>query len=150
MNTNAQHLPSTPSELIRVALADLRAIERDEGYVVNMRRWHRPVYDNDRGVCAVCLAGAVLAKTLGVEPHEVIYDTDLARYGCDVQGLLLALDYFRRGMIEEGLSCLGYDVDELSEEWQQYARKSGYNPADPEAFHVRMNNLADYLASCGL
>ena len=146
MSTNAQHLPSTPSELIRLALADLRACERDDRYRVSMMCWHVPL----ERVCQVCLAGAVLAQTLGVEPHEGIGDADLEQYSGRVKGRLRALDRFRLGEISAGLEMLGYDVDKLSEEWQQYARKSGYNPADPEPFHRQMNSLADYLASCGL
>ena len=146
MNMSTTTLPTTPSELIRLALADLRDCERDDRYWVSMTCWHVPL----ERVCQVCLAGAVMAQTLGAEPHEGIGDADLARYGSSVQGRLRALDRFRLGEISAGLSYLGYDVDKLSEEWQQYARKSGYNPADPEPFHRQMNSLADYLASHGL
>ena len=147
----AQHLPTTPSALIRAALADLRAIEADDGYVVDMSRWHWPTMD-DRGqtVCQVCLAGAVMAQTLDV-PHDLrIYNDDLAGYGCSVENKMNALDFFRLGEIEEGLDMLGYDVDKLSEEWQQYAYEAEYDPADPDKFHVQMLRRADYLASCGL
>ena len=150
-STSTTTLPSTPSELIRLALEDLRACERDDRYEVDMWDLHNS-REGQRGqmVCHVCLAGAVLAQTLGVPRDRSICGRDLARYRSSVQDRLRALDHFRLGEISAGLSYLGYDVDKLSEEWQQYARKSRYNPADPEAFHVRMNNLADYLASCGL
>ena len=150
MNTE-QHLPSTPSELIRVALADLSACERDDGYVVDMDDWHAPITD-DRGreVCEVCLGGAVLAQTLGAEPHEGIGDHDLARYGSGVENKMNALNCFRRGEIDAGLEMLGYDVDKLSEEWEQYAYEAEYDKSDPDEFHDRMNSRADYLASCGL
>ena len=151
MSTTTTTLPSLPSELIRAALEDLRACERDDGYVVDMSNWHGPITDNrGRKVCAVCLAGAVMAQTLGL-PHDLdIDDTDLAGYGCDDQGALLALDYFRRGMMTAGLLFLHHDVDKLSEEWQQYAYEAEYDQADPEPFHRQMHRRADYLASCGL
>ena len=152
MNTEkAQHLPSTPSELIRAALADLRACERDDGYRVDMDDWHWPTMD-DRGrkVCYVCLAGAVMAQTLDV-PHDLrIFDDDLEQYGGRVEDGLRALDCFRIGEIDVGLSYLHHEVGKLSEEWQQYAYEAEYDPADPDKFHVRMNELANYLASCGL
>ena len=150
MNTSTSTLPTQPSALIRLALADLRACEADDRYVVDMSDWHRPAYDDDREVCAVCLAGAVLAQTLGAPHEHAISTAGLAEYGCDVQGPLLALDRFRRGEISAGLDWLHHDQSELSEEWQQYASEVVYDKSDPEAFHARMNSLADYLASCGL
>ena len=151
MNMSPITLPTHPSRLIRVALADLSAIEADDRYVVDMSEWHRPAYDDDRGrkVCSVCLAGAVLAKTVGVPHKQTISTADLDQYD-RVEGRLRALDFFRLGEISAGLEMLGYDVNELSEEWTQYARKSEYSPADPDEFHDRMHRLADYLASCGL
>ena len=150
MNMSPITLPTHPSRLIRVALADLSAIEADDRYVVNMSDWHAPITDNyGRKVCSVCLAGAVMAKTVGVPHEQAISTADLDQYD-RVEGRLRALDFFRLGEISAGLEMLGYDVNELSEEWQQYARKSGYSPADPDEFHDRMHRLADYLASCGL
>lgn len=63
-----------PSALLRLALSDLRKVEQDPRYKVNMERWHYPDADG----CNVCLAGAVLAMTQerslhssleGVAPH---------------------------------------------------------------------------------
>ena len=173
MNTSTTKLPKTPSALIRLALADLRACEADDRYEVHMTYSHVPV----EGVCHVSLAGAVMAQTLGLPKDLAIDDTDIAgyiccvedglralvffrrgegldwihvEYGCRVEDGLRALDYFRRGEIEEGLDMLGYDVDKLSEEWEQYAYEAEYDKSDPDEFHDQMNSLADYLASCGL
>ena len=140
-----QHLPTTPSELIRAALRDLRAIEADDRYVVDMSRWHGPTMDNHgQAVCQVCLAGAVMAQTLGA-PHDLrIYDDDLAGYGYDVQGALLALDFFRLGMMTAGLEMLGYEQSDHD------VSVAEYDPADPEPFHRQMHRRADYLDSQGL
>ena len=131
-----KELPSLPSALIRLALADLRACERDDRYFVDMRS-HGPITDG-----RVCLAGAVIVQTLG--------DTDFAGYGSSVDDALQALDCFRVGLIDVGLKWLHADKSELSEEWTQYARESEYYESDPDEFHDRMHRLADYLASCGL
>ena len=53
-------LPDKPSELIRLALADLRKCEADPRYLIDMAQWHRPVTSE---LCHVCLAGAVMART---------------------------------------------------------------------------------------
>ena len=165
MSTNKTTLPTKPSELIRVALRDLRACEDDDGYVVHMCRWHWPTTDNrGRKVCSVCLAGAVMAQTLDVPREQPIFSMaqilgvareqpifSLEQCSGRVKDGLRALDYFRRGMISAGLEMLGYDdVDKLSEEYKQFASGAVYDPADPEPFHRQMNSLADYFESHGL
>ena len=145
----AKELPTKPSELIRLALADLRACERDDRYVVDMGDWHRPSMD-DREVCRVCLAGAVLAQTLGLPREHAISTEDLAGYGSSVQGALLALDFFRRGEIANGLDWLHHDQSEEWEEWDKYAWGAEYDKSNPDEFHECMHRRADYLASYGL
>ena len=151
MNMSTTILPTTPSELIRAALADLHACEHDDRYVVDMDDCHAPITDDGgRKVCRVGLVGAVLAQTLG-EPRDVeIDDDDLEQYGCEIKKLMIALNHFRYGEIEEGLFFLYHDKSELSEEWQQYASEVVYDKSDPDEFHARMNSLADYFESCGL
>jgi len=61
--------PSKPSELIRLALRDLKAVESDPDYVVEMAEWHAP---RDDGYCALCFAGAVMAKSLQM-PRDLDY-----------------------------------------------------------------------------
>ena len=158
-------LPTTPSALIRAALEDLRACERDDGYVVNMSNWHWPTTDNrGRKVCSVCLAGAVMAKTLDVPREQPIFSMaqilgvareqpifSLEQCSGRVKDGLRALDYFRRGMISAGLEMLGYDdVDKLDEEYKQFASGAVYDASDPFEFHHRMHRLANYLESHGM
>ena len=77
-----------PSELIRLALKDLEACEKDPDYEINMNVWHKPVGDQ----CMVCLAGAVMAQTFempknrnsGIYQHEhatIFYGLDELRQG---------------------------------------------------------------------
>ena len=149
MSTSTTTLPKTPSALIRAALRDLRECEDDNRYVVDMEEWHRPVHYCGREVCHVCLAGAVLAQTLGAPRERRILDYDLEQYG-RVEDGLRALDCFRLGEISAGLEMLNFDLSALDAQWTQYARESEYYESDPEPFHARMNSLANYLESCGL
>jgi hypothetical protein len=59
-----QILPDKTSELLEVALRDLEACEADPKYRVAMHTWHHYLTPED--VCLVCLAGAVMAKSLDV------------------------------------------------------------------------------------
>jgi hypothetical protein len=58
---NAPALPDTLSGLLRVAVRDARLVQKDPAYRLDMGTWHSPT-GNER--CSVCLAGAVMAKTL--------------------------------------------------------------------------------------
>lgn len=82
-------LPAVVSELIELALNDLELVEEDERYVVNMERWHEPELT---GVCAVCLAGAVMASTLNTAPDKA---STPHHYCAEDSRRLLALDYVR-------------------------------------------------------
>lgn len=99
-------LPSLPSDLITLALADLRKAESTPGLTIDMSDW----YVTDReGVCTVCLAGAVMAVTLGISApqpaHTILPSSE--RYVdpvfCDP---LRALNLFRTGHIHDGLLYL--------------------------------------------
>ena len=146
-----KELPTTPSELIRAALADLHACEHDDRYVVDMDDWHAPITD-DRGreVCRVCLVGAVMAQTLGVPRDRSISRSDVDPHDDVVSGALHGLDYFRRGEIDMGVYMLDYDLHAEYEDYEQFCSGAEYDQADPDKFHVRMNRLADYLDSQGL
>lgn len=74
-------LPDNRSELLHLAVVDFTSVTKDSRYVVDMGNWHRPIPQSDR--CAVCLAGAVIAKTLGADAHTIVspnkFDSDTLR-----------------------------------------------------------------------
>lgn len=107
-------LPDKPSESIRLALTDLRACEADPLYNVGMGDWHRPC----DGVCHVCLAGAVMAKSLEC-PREKSFVPSMIKsaYMERAAGVsaeqfqvltnkLTAIDRFRSGYIGPAFSAL--------------------------------------------
>lgn len=56
-------LDERPSDLLRRAVRDAETCEADRTYRIEMRCWHTPSPD---GRTAVCLAGSVIAQSLGV------------------------------------------------------------------------------------
>lgn len=67
-----KNLPNKASELIRLAIGDLEKAEASERYVIDMGNWHTPenlikgsLYSDK---CAICLAGAVMAFSLDIDP----------------------------------------------------------------------------------
>lgn len=63
MKTTPIPAPTKASEAIRLALADLEKCEANPHYRINMGLWHGRKAST--GPCYVCLAGAVMAQTLG-------------------------------------------------------------------------------------
>lgn len=98
----AKRLPNKPSELIRVAIRDFREVLRLKKYRINMGTWHQPT---PRGkTCQVCLAGAVIARSLAVSPKKEHCPMD--RQGATSRKLQ-ALNAFRVGSFGAAFHDLG-------------------------------------------
>ncbi len=123
----ATYLPDTPSELLTVALDDLKKVERSTRYIVDMEFWHLPTkyaigkygYNNK---CVVCLAGAALAKTLKNDPGmwidpgnpDTVSPVQIGDNPSDAQKVY-ALDLFREGEVRQAMERLGYsEFDDLN------------------------------------
>ena len=63
---NSPQLPDTLHQMLTLAVADARSINRNH-YIPSYGDWHTP---KEHGLCAICLAGGVLAGTLSVSPRS--------------------------------------------------------------------------------
>ena len=153
-------LPRRLSEVIRVALRDLASVERSRRYVVDMSSWHwaSTLVDGSdmRPVCYVCLAGAVMARTLGADRSETV-GPNIARTKWD-ERRLYALDAARRGELDKAL------VDEMELDETQVNRRLRRADVgdgllwhvvppyeyDPRGFKRSMRRMADVLEEVGL
>jgi len=132
-------LPNTPSELIRVALADLRKVEVDERYKVDMGWWHKI---DGAAPCSVCLAGAVMAKTLEV---PITSDIHPRVFGQEITDRLYALGYFRTGTVNMGFYRLDiHRPPHIPEAVTIPEYADGREP-----FHAAMNEMANQLKKAG-
>lgn len=158
-------LPDKPSELIKVAIRDLKRCERLKKYKIDMNTWYAT-----NGECSVCLAGSVMAQSLSKVTENLIQFTkkEFDDYGDTVkqiepenfpksiQNKLIAIDRFRAGGIEEGLELLNIGNMEikLSDINEYYNLINYYNihtyNDDAEYFKEDMLNLANRLAKIGL
>lgn len=135
-------LPDKPSALIRVALADLRAVENSPNYDVNMALWHCPAVDAD-DTCTVCFAGAVMAQRLGADLNESSCPLD---YDQETYDKLVALNKFRQGKLGYGLGLMDIPLPEgFKRNWHVVEYET-----DREQFHEDMHNVASYLEEHGL
>lgn len=135
-------LPDKASELIRLALADLRKSEENPNHVINMMEWHAP-FPCER--CMVCLAGAVMANTLKI-PDNVSASPSNGSFSTDTCKKLIALNAFRVGNIHDGLYAMGYFENHEIYNFPVL----GYYSHDADRFHEKMEEMAAYLEAKGL
>ena len=89
--------PATMADLLRQAIADARALSRDD-YTPDYETWHHVPRDTaygDDDTCHMCLGGAMIAGTLGVEGGEHVDPGDIADERWS--RALVALDSIRKG-----------------------------------------------------
>ncbi len=108
--------PKKLSTAMRIALNDLRKVEKDPRYKVNMATWHSPSYPSaDASVtlpCEVCFAGAVMAKTHNLPTHVDFLDWQGMTPAW--QKIFDALDEVRKGYVSDALTILGRDEEKAS------------------------------------
>ena len=93
--TETPPIPATLSALIRLAVADARALDREK-YKPISSLWHCSLGPSEP--CAICDAGAVIAGTLGMTGAVLPSDC-----GTHWTHALYALDWARRGDIRSAL-----------------------------------------------
>jgi len=125
-------LPDKPSELIRLALDDLKKCEKSKKYKIDMWKWHE-----SNGECAVCLAGAVMAQTLKVKRKRDIVPSHFPE---DIKNKLMSLNFLRQGYIDLALRELGLNTPS----WATPFIVTQYK-MDKKQFKQDMRKLADYL-----
>lgn len=138
-----QALPDVPSELIRLAIRDLNAMEKTKGYVVDMEYWHGAHNeDGHDGNCAVCFAGSVMANSLNVQRKV---RTSPQHFPTLIERKLSALDDFRTGQVDDALETLKIDND--SDVPNRSVADYHNNKAQ---FKRDMRELADDLEAVGM
>jgi len=68
-------LPNKLSELLRLSVADARKVAVDPRFKLDMRTW---IEITERGgPCHVCMAGAVMVKTMRIRRRRWFFPTDI-------------------------------------------------------------------------
>lgn len=80
--------PAKMSEMVDLCIDDIKKVEASKGYAIRMSTWHSP---DSNGLCHVCAAGAIIAKTLKA-PKD---DGASPRLFPAWTGALNAMDYMR-------------------------------------------------------
>jgi hypothetical protein len=152
MAIKSNSLPDKPSELLKVALADLEAVEGDSRYNIDLLTWHEPNEYGD-GRCVVCLAGSVMAKSLGAD-IELDLGPSAEDLGISIatSNKLYALNNFRIGLIRAAYKNLNRakpdslpDYVEMSS--PHWVQKHG--EAKDDSFKCSIRRLIELLESEG-
>ena len=138
MNQSENKLPEKLSDLLQVALEDLRKAEASDQYAVNMRDWHLPF----RRVCSVCLAGSVMAFSLDADITKNLAPVDFDDH---TSRRLSALDSLRRGAVDDAACQLWIESDysHLDRDVPRYSN-------NPKQWHKDMEKLVKDLKEAGL
>ena len=144
MSIETSKLPEKPSELILIALKDLKSAEESKKYEIEMGDWHNPPIPNIYGdidkKCEVCFAGSVMAFSLEGDINRHYEPKDFP----GEEGKLNALDCFRLGQIHWGLKAF-FEDDHFNCTSIQFYIDIPYYHYDREGFYEAMAEMADYL-----
>lgn len=120
MENLSKQLPDTLHELIVLAVNDMKATEKNKSYYIDMRLWH---YRKDsesaldiihslnekklkKAECIVCMAGCVMAQTLGVPINKDMSPNMIGGRLDKTRVKLGALDCIRDYNIYAAINCM--------------------------------------------
>lgn len=127
-------LPNKLSDLLELAIKDLKSCEADPKFVIDMLNWCKETSD---GTCGICLAGAVMVRSLGIITNSPNHVKEGYK--------LLALDSLRSGRIHEACSIMNIQYPKI-----KYFGVKNYFLDGSEMFYESMKELHQYLISEGL
>ena len=132
-----------PSIILKEALLALEECERSRKYNIDMGMWHMPhsIFANQ---CAVCLAGAVMAKRLHASDNDALAPDNFPE---DVEGMLQALNCFRTGHIGGAMYELGIDIKNYQIPWHIGGKRYSDLPKD---WKMDMELIVEVLEEEGL
>ena len=136
---NPRPLPNKLSALIFLAIEDLERAERSPDHVIQMSTWCRK---DIIGKCHVCLAGSVMAFSLG-GPFNIGYDAPL--WDTPDGKKMFDLNSVRSGDVEDAFDYLTdcqHEIVWLEEDIVEYH-------TDPTLFKTQLRDLAGRLDTAG-
>ena len=146
-----------PSELIRLAVGDMKKVEQSEEHTLDMDDWY---YDLDNGGCSVCMAGAVMLYTNKMRDSLYKANNEYGSAGQAVRGSkyaarYVALDELRKGDYLRFCEYLGVPTKQtqmLHNEVRELDRNGIYYmmySVSPVRFYEFVEGVAEFLDSVG-
>lgn len=134
-------LPSKPSTLLEIAMADLESAEKSKNYTIDMWSYHETLGSK----CAVCLAGSVMAFSLKADKN-----TDLSpeNFGINQQQLI-AIDHLRMGDFSYVAEALDLDYKQSVVQKYNLERNITSYEKDPTLFKKEIKEYIRDLKKAG-
>jgi hypothetical protein len=139
MTQPTTRLPNKLSALLRLAVQDAQKCEAmPEKYRLDMRSWHQP----SGSVCAVCMAGSVIAQTMSADE---LMEYEPEDFGDDADRLC-AINYMRQGGFETALYYLTGEDEATEEQLSVFEEaekliRGSYVPDDPSESAFSITDL---------
>ena len=135
MKTDEELAALPLSELLLLAVRDSQKIEKTQGYELTPSlAFH--TYDEEHDVCRVCLAGAVLSRTVGVLRYASL-TIDSGPTPAARERWMRAIDIMRKGLFWSALRALRA----LHPGFEPYSKQ--YKALDQAEYEVRHSYLID-------
>ena len=99
-------LPTKLSDLLLLSVSDVRKVRKLKSRRLDMMAFHQP----DDGVCYVCMAGAVMDRTLRADPRKSLIP---ACYDPATEQALVGIDLMRLGALPHPHSFPAHVVAEF-------------------------------------
>lgn len=94
------------TDLIEVAVKDMRMVKASPDHTLDVSVWHAPPHPEVKGRCAVCVAGAIMAGTLGTPPTASVAPDSFDEDTADMLNLLDSLRLGEHIYVHEHLDNL--------------------------------------------
>jgi len=151
-------LPNKLWETLRLALADLKLVEKNPLYCVNMEVVHAPINpgyceSKPEAICEVCLGGSVMAMNLGVyiNNNAAFYEPYFLQ---STMFKLNALDCLRRGNITIAVDYfynhLKYPEKKVNLVVDRDIQQYSTDPKKKKQFYKDMYSIVRYLKKLNL
>ena len=137
------------SQILAIALHDLKKVERNKKFVVDMGTWY---YPTETKTCEVCLAGAVMVGRYGkfVEAWGVGVSPEKFSKHDDATHKFYALDSLRCGYLAAALSHMGVNPKEYVGDGVEPIRTVAEYHDDKNQWWADMRKLLADLKKAGL
>lgn len=145
-------LPDTLWELLELALNDLEKAEKTPGVQVSMETWISPVANELAPVhgCMVCLAGALLINTGGIDWRASWDKLILEDVPLKVQHKMLALDMLRKGRVASAAEVLKRSPELEKARPEIYGCYIPMYSEKPKEFKAALRKLTKQLKAAGV
>jgi hypothetical protein len=96
-------------ELLETAYRDMVAVKKDPKYIFDVSHW----YYKEGSRCAVCIAGAVMAKTLNIQDKSIVLPCDLEDVWAYKLRLIEGIRSWDTYQIQDNISLLKWEQPDL-------------------------------------